>query len=66
MVKEEWKMKVDQSVDFSTLTVLPKVTVMTVDYLSVKCICFLTGMRATCRKDTWEKKVIGVLNSSSA
>lgn len=35
MVKEGWKMKVGQSVDFSTLTPLPKVTVMTVGYLSV-------------------------------
>lgn len=30
MVKEEWKMKVDQSVGFSTLILLPKVNIMTV------------------------------------
>lgn len=65
MVKEGWKMKVDQSVDFSTLTLLPKVTIMTVDYLSVKCIWFWTGRMATSRKDTLEKKAVGLLNSSS-
>jgi len=36
MVKEEWKMKVDQSVGFFTLTLLPKVSIMAVDYFSVK------------------------------
>lgn len=36
MVKEGWKMKVDQSVGFSTSTLLPKVGIMAVDYFSVK------------------------------
>lgn len=64
MVKEGWKMKVDQSVDFSTLTVLPKVSVMT-HCFSGKFFLFLNGGQAAFRRNSIKKKITDFLNSSS-
>lgn len=57
-------MKVDQSVDFSTLTLLPKVSIMT-DYFSGKFFLFLNGGQAAFRKNILKKKITDFLNSSS-
>lgn len=56
MVKEEWKMKVDQSVVFSILTLPPKVTILAVSYFSGKHSDSELGLPL--EEDTAKKKII--------
>lgn len=56
MVKEGWKMKVDQSVDFSTLTLLPKVTIMTVDFFIGKVYLLLNRQEGHHQKGHFRKE----------